>query len=79
MSWIINKKSVSVVNNTYGDLLNLLLYVLIPFFSDLLQPPKIKCFINFVTSVPLEKIEEPLKSFVWEFDKVLLWPLLLHY
>ncbi|XP_057417405.1 E3 ubiquitin-protein ligase UPL1-like isoform X2 [Lotus japonicus] len=32
-------------------------------------PPKIKCFINFVTSVPLEKIEEPLKSFVWEFDK----------
>lgn len=47
------------------------------FFFDLLQPPKIRCFINCVTSVPLEKIEEPLKSFVWEFDKVPLWPFLL--
>ncbi|CAL0306067.1 unnamed protein product [Lupinus luteus] len=32
-------------------------------------PPKIKSFISNVTSVPLEKIEEPLKDFVWEFDK----------
>ncbi|XP_027346077.1 E3 ubiquitin-protein ligase UPL1-like isoform X2 [Abrus precatorius] len=32
-------------------------------------PPKIRCFIDCVTSVPLEKIEEPLKGFVWEFDK----------
>ena len=32
-------------------------------------PPKIRCFIDRVTSVPLEKIEEPLKGFVWEFDK----------
>ncbi|XP_061367762.1 E3 ubiquitin-protein ligase UPL1-like [Gastrolobium bilobum] len=32
-------------------------------------PPKIRCFINCVTSVPLEKIEEPLKGFVWEYDK----------
>ncbi|OMP04235.1 hypothetical protein COLO4_09844 [Corchorus olitorius] len=32
-------------------------------------PPKIKSFINSVTSVPLENIEEPLKDFVWEFDK----------
>ncbi|KAG4398664.1 hypothetical protein GLYMA_08G087600v4 [Glycine max] len=32
-------------------------------------PPKIRCFIDHVTSVPLEKIEEPLKGFVWEFDK----------
>ncbi|KAG5154879.1 hypothetical protein AAZX31_05G122700 [Glycine max] len=32
-------------------------------------PPKIRCFIDRVTSVPLEKIEEPLKAFVWEFDK----------
>ncbi|KAF8414274.1 hypothetical protein HHK36_002275 [Tetracentron sinense] len=33
------------------------------------QPPKIKSFINSVTVVPLENIEEPLKGFVWEFDK----------
>ncbi|XP_037491239.1 E3 ubiquitin-protein ligase UPL1 isoform X2 [Jatropha curcas] len=32
-------------------------------------PPKIKSFINTVTTIPLENIEEPLKSFVWEFDK----------
>ncbi|XVF70904.1 hypothetical protein PTKIN_Ptkin11bG0199900 [Pterospermum kingtungense] len=32
-------------------------------------PPKIRSFINSVTSVPLENIEEPLKGFVWEFDK----------
>lgn len=33
------------------------------------MPPKIRSFINNVTSVPLEDIEEPLKGFVWEFDK----------
>ncbi|XVF77067.1 hypothetical protein PTKIN_Ptkin14bG0010000 [Pterospermum kingtungense] len=32
-------------------------------------PPKIRSFIDRVTSVPLENIEEPLKDFVWEFDK----------
>ncbi|XP_023540404.1 E3 ubiquitin-protein ligase UPL1-like isoform X1 [Cucurbita pepo subsp. pepo] len=32
-------------------------------------PPKIRSFINNVTCVPLENIEEPLKGFVWEFDK----------
>ncbi|XP_028759255.1 E3 ubiquitin-protein ligase UPL1 [Neltuma alba] len=32
-------------------------------------PPRIRSFINSVTAVPLEKIEEPLKGFVWEFDK----------
>ncbi|EXB36051.1 E3 ubiquitin-protein ligase UPL1 [Morus notabilis] len=32
-------------------------------------PPKIRSFINSVTAVPLEKIEETLKGFVWEFDK----------
>ncbi|KAM7504309.1 hypothetical protein LguiB_003213 [Lonicera macranthoides] len=32
-------------------------------------PPKIRSFINGVTAVPLENIEEPLKSFVWDFDK----------
>ncbi|KAJ9153952.1 hypothetical protein P3X46_027337 [Hevea brasiliensis] len=32
-------------------------------------PSKIKSFINSVTTAPLENIEEPLKSFVWEFDK----------
>ncbi|XP_057982343.1 E3 ubiquitin-protein ligase UPL1-like isoform X2 [Malania oleifera] len=32
-------------------------------------PPKIRSFINSVTAVPLENIGEPLKSFVWEFDK----------
>ncbi|XP_042007782.1 E3 ubiquitin-protein ligase UPL1-like isoform X2 [Salvia splendens] len=32
-------------------------------------PLKIKSFINNVTATPLEKIEEPLKSFSWEFDK----------
>jgi len=47
-------------------------------FVDWLQPPKIRCFIDRVTSVPLEKIEEPLKGFVWEFDKVTLWPCLRH-
>ncbi|KAL4185741.1 hypothetical protein AMTRI_Chr10g7440 [Amborella trichopoda] len=33
------------------------------------QPPKIRAFINSVTSTPLEEIEKPLKSFTWEFDK----------
>ncbi|KAM6552582.1 hypothetical protein CsatB_013344 [Cannabis sativa] len=32
-------------------------------------PPKIRSFINSVTAVPLENIEETLKGFVWEFDK----------
>ncbi|XP_019051618.1 PREDICTED: E3 ubiquitin-protein ligase UPL1-like isoform X2 [Nelumbo nucifera] len=32
-------------------------------------PPKIRSFINNVTAVPLENIEEPLKGFIWEFDK----------
>ncbi|XP_048323503.2 E3 ubiquitin-protein ligase UPL1 isoform X3 [Ziziphus jujuba] len=32
-------------------------------------PPKIRSFINSVTAVPLENIEEPLRGFVWEFDK----------
>ncbi|KAE9610601.1 putative aminoacyltransferase, E1 ubiquitin-activating enzyme [Lupinus albus] len=32
-------------------------------------PTKIRSFISSVMSVPLEKIEEPLKGFVWEFDK----------
>ncbi|CAL5402632.1 unnamed protein product [Camellia sinensis] len=32
-------------------------------------PPKIKSFINGVIATPLENIEEPLKAFVWEFDK----------
>lgn len=40
------------------------------FRFGLYQPPKIRSFINSVTSVPLENIEEPLKDFVWEFDKV---------
>ncbi|KAG5068647.1 hypothetical protein JHK85_001024 [Glycine max] len=38
--------------------------------NEWLVPPKITCFIDRVTLVPLEKIEEPLKAFVWEFDKV---------
>lgn len=33
------------------------------------MPPKIRSFINGVTSTPLENIEEPLKCFIWEFDK----------
>ncbi|CAN1790208.1 E3 ubiquitin-protein ligase UPL1, partial [Linum perenne] len=33
------------------------------------QPPKVKSFINDVTAIPLENIEEPLKGFAWEFDK----------
>ncbi|MQL77497.1 hypothetical protein Taro_009904 [Colocasia esculenta] len=32
-------------------------------------PPKIRSFISSVTSAALEDIEEPLKGFVWEFDK----------
>ncbi|KAM3302623.1 E3 ubiquitin-protein ligase UPL1 [Capsicum chacoense] len=32
-------------------------------------PPKIRSFICSVIATPLENIEEPLKSFVWEFDK----------
>lgn len=40
------------------------------------QPPKIRSFINGVVGTPLENIEEPLKGFVWEFEKVLLLPVL---
>ncbi|KAI3703086.1 hypothetical protein L6452_28841 [Arctium lappa] len=32
-------------------------------------PPKIRSFINGVVAAPLESIEEPLKSFFWDFDK----------
>ncbi|CAA3019978.1 E3 ubiquitin- ligase UPL1-like [Olea europaea subsp. europaea] len=32
-------------------------------------PPKVKSFISSVTATPLENIEEPLKTFVWESDK----------
>ncbi|KAJ4982419.1 hypothetical protein NE237_033256 [Protea cynaroides] len=32
-------------------------------------PPKIRSFINSVTAVPLENIEEALKGFLWEYDK----------
>ncbi|KAK9156355.1 hypothetical protein Sjap_003835 [Stephania japonica] len=32
-------------------------------------PPKIRSFIDSVTAVPLDNIEEPLKGFSWEFDK----------
>ncbi|XP_057529454.1 E3 ubiquitin-protein ligase UPL1 [Amaranthus tricolor] len=32
-------------------------------------PPKIRSFINTVTSTPLENIQEPLKGFIWDFDK----------
>ncbi|CAH2033422.1 unnamed protein product [Thlaspi arvense] len=32
-------------------------------------PPKIKSFIDSVTAVPLEHIQEPLACFRWEFDK----------
>ncbi|KAF5727902.1 E3 ubiquitin-protein ligase UPL1 isoform X1 [Tripterygium wilfordii] len=32
-------------------------------------PPKIKSFIGSVIATPLENIEEPLKTFVWQFDK----------
>ncbi|KAL6999109.1 E3 ubiquitin-protein ligase upl1 [Sarracenia purpurea var. burkii] len=32
-------------------------------------PPKIRSFINGVVATPLEHIDEPLKGFVWEFDK----------
>uniref|UniRef100_A0A2P2M8T8 HECT-type E3 ubiquitin transferase n=1 Tax=Rhizophora mucronata TaxID=61149 RepID=A0A2P2M8T8_RHIMU len=32
-------------------------------------PPKIKSFINSVTTAPLENIEDLLKGFVWEFEK----------
>lgn len=40
------------------------------FSAILLQPPKIRSFIRTVTGTPLENIEEPLKGFTWEFDKV---------
>ncbi|GJY15686.1 hypothetical protein Tco_0386108 [Tanacetum coccineum] len=33
------------------------------------QPPKIKSFIDGVVATPLEKIQEPQKIFVWEFEK----------
>lgn len=45
-----------------------LVTILFPY--NLSQPPKIRSFIDSVTAVPLENIEEPLKGFVWEFDKV---------
>ncbi|PSR95537.1 E3 ubiquitin-protein like, partial [Actinidia chinensis var. chinensis] len=32
-------------------------------------PPKIRSFINGIIATPLEKIEEPLKGFIWEFEK----------
>ncbi|KAF8060412.1 hypothetical protein N665_1217s0015 [Sinapis alba] len=32
-------------------------------------PPKIKSFINSVTAVPLDQIQEPLSCFHWDFDK----------
>ncbi|XP_076889696.1 E3 ubiquitin-protein ligase UPL1-like [Bidens hawaiensis] len=32
-------------------------------------PPKIKSFINGVLAVPLENIGEPLKSFIWDYEK----------
>ncbi|WOH00170.1 hypothetical protein DCAR_0519528 [Daucus carota subsp. sativus] len=32
-------------------------------------PPKIRSFINNVIATPLESIGEPLRSFVWDFDK----------
>ncbi|XP_006474874.1 E3 ubiquitin-protein ligase UPL1 isoform X2 [Citrus sinensis] len=32
-------------------------------------PPKIRSVINSITAVPLENIDEPLKNFLWEFDK----------
>ncbi|XP_018490001.1 E3 ubiquitin-protein ligase UPL1 isoform X2 [Raphanus sativus] len=32
-------------------------------------PPKIKAFINSVTAVPLDQIQEPLSCFHWDFDK----------
>ncbi|XP_058209928.1 E3 ubiquitin-protein ligase UPL1-like isoform X2 [Rhododendron vialii] len=32
-------------------------------------PPKIRSFINGVIDTPLANIEEPLKGFVWEFEK----------
>lgn len=44
------------------------------FVFDLYQPPKIRSFISSVTAASLENIEEPLKNFVWEFDKVILYP-----
>lgn len=47
------------------------LFIFLLFF----QPPKIRSFINSVTSAPLENIEGPLKTFIWEFDKVPLLPL----
>ncbi|GAA0160727.1 ubiquitin-protein ligase [Lithospermum erythrorhizon] len=33
------------------------------------EPPKIRSFIHSVTTAPLESIEEPLRSFTWQFDK----------
>lgn len=33
------------------------------------MPPKIRSFINSVISSPLDSIQEPLKSFVWDFEK----------
>ncbi|GMH25044.1 hypothetical protein Nepgr_026887 [Nepenthes gracilis] len=32
-------------------------------------PPKIRSFIDSVIAAPVDSIEEPLKKFVWDFDK----------
>ncbi|KAG6685953.1 hypothetical protein I3842_12G137700 [Carya illinoinensis] len=32
-------------------------------------PPRIRSFIDSVTAVSLDHIQEPLKGFIWEFDK----------
>ncbi|GKE10185.1 hypothetical protein Tco_1413736, partial [Tanacetum coccineum] len=37
-------------------------------------PPKIESFIDGVVATPLEKIQEPLKRFVWEFEKKYIKP-----
>lgn len=46
--------------------------LLTQFLLLLIQPPRITLFINKVTSTAFENIEETLKDFVWEFDKVCL-------
>lgn len=43
------------------------------------QPPKIKSFINGVIAAPLESIEEPLKGFFWDFEKVSMKSYLICY
>lgn len=47
-----------------------LIFITNSFLFYLYQPPKIRSVINNITAVPLENIDEPLKNFVWEFDKV---------